>query len=138
MRAQEGVGLYVTMLKEQRFSRGDLVAAVAAPRWGELVLDRGMKLLGRPWRLAREHDLNPWVFVAMSAVGYAINACVFLPWFRTDAWQLAFLILLRLVALVVPTYILLKGKGIGAAFSTSIVVMFAANTAWHVFYYLYF
>ena len=74
----------------------------------------------------------------MSAVGYAINACVFLPWFRTNAWQLAFLIVLRLVALVVPTYILLKGKGVASALNFSIVAMFVVNTAWHVCYYVYF
>jgi len=51
--------------------------------------------------------------------------------------QLAFLILLRLVALVVPFYILIKGRGIAAAFNVSIAVMFVVNTAWHVGYYVY-
>lgn len=125
-------------MQERTSSEGDSAAVLAAPRQGELILERGVRLLARPWRLAREHDLNPWVFVTMSAVGYTINACVFLPWFRTDAWQLAFLILLRLAALVVPTYILLKGKGIAAALNVSIVAMFAINTAWHVWYYVYF
>ncbi|MDD5263221.1 MAG: hypothetical protein PHU43_00075 [Candidatus Bipolaricaulis sp.] len=138
MRAQEGVGLTPITMQERTLSEGDIVAVLAAPRRGELILERGLRLLARPWRLAREHDLNPWVFVAMSAIGYSINACVFLPWFRTDAWQLAFLILLRVAALVVPTYILLKGKGIAAAFNVSIVAVFAVNTAWHVCYYVYF
>ena len=114
-----------------------LVAVAAAPLYGPGVLGRGWRLVSRPWRLAREHELNPWVFVAMSAVGYAINACIFLPWFRTEGWQLTFLIVLRLVALVVPTYILLKGKGIAMAFNLSIVGMFVVNTAWHVCYYVY-
>ncbi len=125
-------------MQERTSSEGDSVAVLVAPRQGELILERGLRLLARPWRLAREHDLNPWVFITMSAVGYTINACVFLPWFRTDAWQLAFLILLRLAALVVPTYILLRGKGIAAALNVSIVAMFVINTAWHVWYYVYF
>ncbi|MEN6369796.1 MAG: hypothetical protein ABFD77_08885 [Thermotogota bacterium] len=125
-------------MQERTFSEDDSVAVLAATRRGELILERGLRLVARPWRLAQEHDLNPWVFIIMSAVGYSINACIFLPWFRTDAWQLAFLVLLRLVALVVPTYILLKGKGIAAAFNMSIVAMFVINTAWHVCYYVYF
>ncbi|MGD9676490.1 MAG: hypothetical protein AB7V19_07395 [Candidatus Bipolaricaulia bacterium] len=113
------------------------VAVAAAPLYGSRVLGRGWRFVSRPWRLAREHELNPWVFVAMSALGYAINACIFLPWFRAEAWQLTFLIVLRLVALVVPTYILLKGKGIAVAFNLSIAGMFIVNTAWHVCYYVY-
>ena len=90
------------------------------------------------WRVARAHDLNPWVFVGMSLVGWLIHSMVYMPWFQSESFQLAFLILLRFVALVVPTYILLKGKGIARAFNGSIVAMFALNTAWHVCYYVYF
>ena len=90
------------------------------------------------WRLARAHDLNPWVFIAMSVVGYAVHSLVYMPWFQGQAWQLTLLILLRLIALVVPAYILIRGKGIALAFNASIAVMFAANTAWHVCYYVYF
>ena len=89
------------------------------------------------WRLARAHDLNPWVFIAMSIVGYAVHSLVYLPWFQGQAFQLAFLIALRLIALVIPIYILIRGKGIALAFNASIVIMFAANTAWHVCYYVY-
>jgi hypothetical protein len=124
-------------MQERTTFQGDTAAVLAPSRRIEWVLGRGWRLLARPWHLAREHDLNPWVFIIMSAVGYSVNACVFLPWFRTDAWQLAFLIVLRLVALVVPTYILLRGKGIAAAFNLSIVAMFVVNTAWHVCYYVY-
>jgi hypothetical protein len=91
----------------------------------------------RPWTLAREHGLNAWVFVAMAALGHAIEALVFLPWFHSDAWQLAFLIVLRLVALVVPLYVFIKGRGIAAAFNVSVAAMFVFNTAWHVCYYVY-
>jgi len=51
--------------------------------------------------------------------------------------QLAFLIPLRIVALVVPFYILIKGRGIAAAFNVLIAAMFVVNTAWHVGYYVY-
>lgn len=83
------------------------------------------------------HNLNPWVFIIMSVVGYVITTLVYLPWFQSASWQLAFLILLRFVALVVPAYILIKGRRIAAVFNASIVVMFVVNTTWHVCYYLY-
>ena len=105
-------------------------ATLGAGRW----LGR---LAARPWNLARAHGLNPWVFVAMAGLGHAIQALVFLPWFHTHAWQLSFLILLRLVALVVPAYVFLKGRGIAAAFSVTVAAMFVFNTAWHVCYYVY-
>jgi hypothetical protein len=124
-------------MREQASTRQDVAVALALPEWGERIFGRSLRLLSRPWRLAREHDLNPWVFIAMSVVGYSINTLVFLPWFRTDGWQLAFLVLLRVVALVVPAYIFVKGKGIAAAFNLSIAGMFVLNTAWHVCYYVY-
>jgi hypothetical protein len=105
-------------------------AALESGRWV-------WRLASRPWALARAHGLNPWVFIAMAGLGHAIEALVFLPWFHGDAWQLTFLILLRLVALVVPLYVLVKGRGIAAAFSVSVAAMFIFNTAWHVCYYVY-
>jgi hypothetical protein len=98
---------------------------------------RGLRFLTAGWRIAREHGLNPWVFIGMSLAGWLIHGMVYLPWFQTEDWQLALLVLLRFVALVVPAYILLKGKGIARAFNTSIVLMFAVNTAWHVCYYVF-
>lgn len=89
------------------------------------------------WRLAKAHGLNPWVFVGMSAVGWAVQGMVYLPWFQGAGWRLALLVLLRLIALVVPAYILLKGKKIALAFNASLVLMFAANTTWHVCYYVF-
>jgi hypothetical protein len=94
-------------------------------------------LLTSGWRLARAHDLNPWVFIGMSAVGWAVQGMVYLPWFQGAGWRLTLLILLRLIALIVPAYILLKGKKIALAFNASIVLMFAANTTWHVCYYVF-
>jgi len=112
-------------------------------RWGDTagrLRKLARLLLSLPlsgWRLARAHDLNPWVFIAMSVLGYAVHSLVYLPWFQGQAFQLTLLVLLRLIALVVPIYILVKGKGIALAFNASIVVMFVANTAWHVCYYVY-
>lgn len=107
-----------------------LEPAVRFARWIGAFLTRG-------WRLAKTHDLNPWVFIGMSAVGWAVQGMVYLPWFQGDSWRLALLVLLRLIALVVPAYILLKGKKIALAFNASIAVMFAANTTWHVCYYVF-
>ena len=99
------------------------------------------RLLLRPvtgaWRLAHRHDLNPWVFILMSVLGYAVQMMVFLPWFGSQAAQLSFLVLMRIIALVVPTYILLKRRGIARAFNVSIAGVFLLNTAWHVCYYVY-
>ncbi len=93
--------------------------------------------VARLWQLAEEHGLNPWFFIAMSVVGYAIQSVIYLPPFQSQAWRLAFLILLRFVALVIPAYILLKGKGLARAFNGSIAAMFVLNTTWHVCYYVY-
>jgi uncharacterized membrane protein len=91
----------------------------------------------RIWRVAEAHGLNPWVFITLSALGYGIHAMVYLPWFQSHEWQLAFLIVLRVLALIIPAYILLKGKRIAHALSSTVVVMFTVNTAWHVCYYVY-
>jgi len=91
----------------------------------------------RLWRLAESHELSPWVFIAMSLVGYAAQAMVFMPPFQTQIWKLTFLILLRLIALVVPLYIFFNGKRIAAVFNISVAAMFMFNTIWHVCYYLY-
>lgn len=93
--------------------------------------------IGRLWRMAEAHGLNPWFFVAMSIVGYALQSMIYMPPFQSEAWRLTFLVLLRIVALVIPTYILLKGKGLARAFSGSVATMFVLNTAWHVCYYVY-
>jgi len=96
-----------------------------------------LRLPAWTWRLARAHGLNPWVFVAMSALGWMIQAMVYLPWFQGHEWQLSFLIGLRFVALVVPVYIVLKGRRIAQVFNVTLVGFFTLNTAWHVCYYVY-
>ena len=89
------------------------------------------------WRTARAHDLNPWVFVAMSVFGWAVHSLVYVPCCQGPEWQLGLLIALRAMALVAPFYILIKGRSVAPAFSASMVVMFALNTSWHVCYYVY-
>lgn len=91
----------------------------------------------RLWRLAESHELSPWVFIAMSLVGYMVQVMVFMPPFQTQIWKLAFLILLRLIALVVPLYIFFKGRRIAVAFNISVATMFVFNTTWHICYYVY-
>ena len=102
---------------------------------------RTMAFIVRPfarlWRLAESHELSPWLFIAMSLVGYMVQAMVFMPPFQTQAWKLTFLILLRLIALVVPLYILFKGKRIAAVFNISVAAMFIFNTTWHICYYVF-
>lgn len=114
---------------------------------GELAVEsasrsvRAVALIIRPfarlWKLAESHELNPWVFIAMSLAGYMAQTMVFLPPFQTQAWKLMFLILLRLIALVVPLYILFRGRRIAAVFNVSVAAMFVFNTTWHVCYYVF-
>jgi hypothetical protein len=102
---------------------------------------RAFALAARPfarlWRLAESHELNPWVFIIMSLVGYVAQSMIFMPPFQTYAWKLMFLVLLRLIALVVPLYIAFKGKRIAAIFNVSVLAMFVFNTTWHVCYFVY-
>ena len=102
---------------------------------------RAISLVIRPfarlWKLAESHELSPWVFIAMSLVGYTAQAMVFMPPFQTQAWKLTFFILLRLIALVVPLYIFFNGKRIAAAFNVSVAAMFVFNTTWHICYFIY-
>jgi len=101
------------------------------------ILRRLLSLPTWSWRTARAHDLNPWVFIGMSVLGWPVHSLVYLPCCQTAAWRLGLLIALRAMALVVPLYILLKGNGVARAFNGSMVVMFALNTSWHVCYYVY-
>ncbi len=96
-----------------------------------------MRPFSKLWRLAQAHELNPWVFIAMSLIGYMVQALVFMPPFQSQEWKLAFLILLRLIALVVPLYIFFKGSRIAVAFNISVAAMFVFNTTWHVCYYMF-
>lgn len=122
----------------ENMTQGPTNAAIAIPMPISVrALRRVTDLLTAGWRLAKAHDLNPWVFVVMSAVGWAVQGMVYLPWFQGDAWRLALLVLLRVIALVVPAYILFKGKRIALALNASLVVFFFVNTTWHVCYYVF-
>jgi hypothetical protein len=126
------------MVNGQLETQGITLEGTGRPTWRLPKPVRwGWNLLTGGWRLARAHDLNPWVFIGMSLAGYLIHSMVYMPWFQGQEWQLSFLILLRVLALVVPAYVLIKGKGIARAFNASVVLMFAANTTWHVCYYVY-
>ncbi len=88
-------------------------------------------------RLARNHQLDPRVFIGLALLGAILQGLFYLPWFKGHAPALAFLVSLRLVGLVGPIYILLRGKGIAAAVNVSLVVGWSLSTAWSVCYYLY-
>ena len=123
------------MIQINRLLRGTLVTD--HPSRPLRALAFAVRPFARLWRLAESHELSPWVFIAMSLVGYVVQAMVFLPPFQSQAWKLAFLILLRMIALVVPLYIILKGRRIALFFNASVAAMFVFNTAWHVCYYVY-
>jgi hypothetical protein len=132
--------MHLVVNRLQTSRAGETGVAIALPLpipFPQRVVRYVLNLLTAGWRLARAHNLNPWVFVGMSAVGWAVQGLVYLPWFQSAPWRLSLLILLRLIALVVPAYILLKGKRIAVAFNTSLVAMFIANTTWHVCYYVF-
>ena len=101
-------------------------------------LVRGIRWwVGSTTRLARNHQLDPRVFVGLALLGAILQGLFYLPWFKGHAPALAFLVSLRLVGLVGPIYILLRGKGIAAAVNVSLVVGWSLSTAWSVCYYLY-
>ena len=99
---------------------------VVALRWGK-------KLLG----YSQAHNLNPKFFLGLSVVGTTIHLLYYLPWFKASDAELAFLVTLRILALVGPAYILLKGRGIARAINLSLMVSWTLGTAWHVCYFVY-
>lgn len=88
-------------------------------------------------RLAREHGLDPRVFIFLYLLGYAIQAAFYLPWLKSRDVHLALLISLRILGLVGPLYVLLKGRKIAAVLNLSLALSWSLNTAWHVCYYVY-
>lgn len=88
-------------------------------------------------RLAHVHDLDPRFFLFLSVLGTVIHALYYLPWFKGENVELAFLVLLRFLGLVGPLYILLKGKKVAAVLNASLVIGWSVNTAWHVCYFVY-
>lgn len=97
---------------------------------------------GRWWvrsvtRLAHVHNLNPRVFVVLSVAGMIIHALYYLPWFKDQSPELAFLVVLRILALAAPFYILLRGKRIAPVFNASLIAGWTLSTTWHVCYFVY-
>ncbi len=93
--------------------------------------------LNRSISLAKKHNLDPRVFIVLSAVGMVIHALYYLPWFKGGTVDLAFLVSLRFLAVVGPAYIIIKGRKIAPALNTAFVISWTVSTAWHVCYYVY-
>ena len=100
--------------------------AAVVVRWGK-------KLFG----YSQAHNLNPNFFLGLSIVGTTIHLLYYLPWFKASQAELAFLVILRTLALVGPAYILLKGRGIARALNLSLLASWTLGTAWHVCYFVY-
>ena len=88
-------------------------------------------------RLAREHGLDPRVFIFLYLLGYAIQGAFYLPWLKSRDVDLGLLVSLRILGLVGPLYVLLKGKNIAGVLNLSLALSWTLNTAWHVCYYVY-
>lgn len=88
-------------------------------------------------RLAREHGLDPRVFIFLYLLGYAIQGAFYLPWLKSRDVDLGLLVSLRILGLVGPLYVLLKGRKIAAVLNLSLALSWSVNTAWHVCYYVY-
>jgi hypothetical protein len=88
-------------------------------------------------RLARKHGLDPRVFIFLYLLGYAIQAAFYLPWLKDKNVDLGLLVSLRILGLVGPLYVLLKGRNIAGFINLSLVTTWCVNTAWHVCYYVY-
>ena len=102
-----------------------------------LAADTGRWWIRSVTHLARVHDLNPRVFIVLSLVGMIIHTLYYLPWFKNQSPELAFLVTLRVLALAAPFYILMRGKRIAAVFNASLIAGWALSTTWHVCYFVY-
>ena len=96
-----------------------------------------LKWVSYATRLAREHGLDPRVFIFLYLLGYAIQGAFYLPWLKDKNVDLGLLVSLRILGLVGPIYVLLKGKKIAAVLNLSLALSWSINTAWHVCYYVY-
>jgi len=96
-----------------------------------------LKWVKRATRLARKHGLDPRVFVFLALLGYLFKGLYFLPWLKGRNVDLGLLISLRIVGLIGPFYILLKGRRIAAVLNLSLAATWSFNTAWHVCHFVY-
>jgi hypothetical protein len=91
----------------------------------------------RFYRLSGAHNLNPKVFLVLSALGIVVQILYYLPWLKEFNLDLAFLAFLRVLALIGPLYIALRGKRIAALVNASLLVSWILGTTWHVCYFVY-
>ncbi len=96
-----------------------------------------LKWVNRVTRLAKKHGLDPRVFILLSLLGYAIQGAFYLPWLKDKNVDLGLLVSLRILGLVGPLYVLMRGKNIAGVINLSLAISWCANTAWHVCYYVY-
>lgn len=101
------------------------------------ILALGRRLYQRLVNLAHVHNIDPRVVILMSILGWIVHLLTYLPWLRTPSAGLGLLITLRIMGLVVPAYILLKGRRLAAVLNVGLVASYTLNTAWHVCYYVY-
>jgi hypothetical protein len=101
------------------------------------LLSFGKRWIGRLVDLAHAHNIDPRVVIAMSILGWIVHLMTYLPWLRTPSAGLGLLITLRVMGLVVPAYILLKGRRIAAVLNVGLVASYTVHTAWHVCYYVF-
>jgi hypothetical protein len=94
-------------------------------------------LLRRLYGVPQAHGLNPKVFIGLSALGVTVQILYYLPWLRVFDLRLAFLTLLRTLALVGPAYVAIRGRKIAGLVNISLVGSWAIGTAWHVCYFVY-
>ena len=106
-------------------------------RFIRLMADTGRWWVRSVTRLAHVHNLNPYVFIVLSIVGMIIHALYYLPWFKDQSPELAFLVVLRMLALAAPFYILMRGKRIAPVFNASLIAGWTLSTTWHVCYFVY-
>lgn len=96
-----------------------------------------LKWVNRVTRLAKKHGLDPRVFILLYLIGYGIQAAFYLPWLKDKNVDLGLLVSLRILGLVGPLYVLLKGKNIAGVINMSLAFSWSINTAWNVCYYVY-
>lgn len=83
----------------------------------------------------RSHGLDPKLFLVLFFLQISIRALFYLP--QMEGGKLPFLVVLRLLALVGPLYILIKGKRIAPVLNLSLILGWSFKTAWEVCYFVF-
>ncbi len=116
---------------------GKRTVNVVGARVGGFFRHGVLRWVNRVNALAHKHGLDPRVFIFLYLLGYAIQGAFYLPWLKDKNVDLGLLVSLRILGLVGPLYILLKGKNIAGVLNLSLALSWTVNTAWHVCYYVY-